>query len=211
MPVEQPVIEPLPSAPQPEPEVEPTNPQPELPDPKPGEGLPEPLLKIPAFQALMAGKPGALSVNLKLKTSAPEAKLVAKNKAGLMKAGIGFYRSLAGDLGVIFNQLYISGPEIQAADKAGQLLQIAPDFDSIGGKVARSGSANPTVDAQTPGGPVTPPVPMPPQMATGGGLPGAAQTKLSAARTKNILPGSPTSGPAPGAGTLVRSILKPTI
>lgn len=211
MPIEQPVIEPLPSAPQQPLEVEPTNPQPELPDPEPGEGLPEPLLKIPAFQALMAGKPGALSVNLKLKTGAPESKLVAKNKDKLMRAGIGFYRSLGGDLGVIFNQLYISGEEIKAADTAGQLLQIAPDFDSIGGKTARSGSANPVMDAQVPGGAATPPVPSPPQMSSGGGLPGAAQTKLSAARTKNILPGSPTSGPAPGAGQLMRSILKQPI
>lgn len=207
----EPQVEPLPSAPPAEPQVEPNTPQ-EQPNPKTGEPeLPDEILKVPAFQALMAGQPPALSVNIKTAEGRPEATLVAKNKDGLMRAGVGFYRSLGGDLGVIFNSLYVSGEEIKAADAAGQLLQIAPDFDSVGAQTARSGSANPVMDAQTPGGAATAPVPTPPQISTGGGLPGAAQTKLSAARTKNALPGSPTSGPAPGAGQLMRSILKQPI
>ena len=207
--LQPPMVEPLPTAPQQPPEVEPTNPQPELPDPKPGQPeLSEKLLRLPAIQALMAGSPPALSINIKTAQNQPEATLIAKEKKDLLNSGIGFYRSLSGQIGVLFNQLYVSGEEIRAADAAGQLAQIAPGFDSVGSQTAMAGAANPALTAAPPAGAATPPVPTPPQISSGGGLPGAAKTKLSAARTKNILPGSPTSGPAPGAGQLMRSILK---
>jgi len=201
------LVEPLSTAPATAPAVEPTA-QP-APTEK-GSELPQELLQLPAFQALFAGQPPALSAPVADFAKRPETKLVSDNKAPLMKAGIGFYRSIGGDLGVVFNQMFISGEEIKAADTAGKLLEIAPPFDAVSQSVAQSGAENPVLKAQTPTGPRGAPVPTPPQS---GGKPqsAAAQRKTTSARVMNIQPGAPTSGPAPGAGRLLNSILKPVI
>lgn len=201
----EPLVEPL-SAATAAPTVEPTADAPT----KATSGLPSELLQLPAFQALFAGQPPALSASITDFAKRPETKLVADNKAGLMKAGIGFYRSVGGDLGVVFNQMFISGEELKAADSAGQLLEVAPPFDTVSQSVAQSGADNPVLNAQTPSGPRGAPVPTPPQ--SGGKSPSAAsQRKVTAARVTNIQPGPPTSGPAPGQGRLLASILKPVI
>lgn len=209
MAIEQPVVEPLPTAQPPAaPIVDPNAPAPvEQPTPGTGEpALPDEILKIPAFQALFAGAPPALSDNINAKR--PEAKLVAQNKDALMQSGIGFYRSLGGDVGVLFNQMYIHPEELKAADKAGKLLEIAPPFDSVNGETAKSGKNNPVINAKAPTGPKTAPVPAPPQFSSGGGLPASSEAKLTGARIKNLQPGAPTSGPAPGAGRVLNSIFK---
>lgn len=208
----EPTVEPLPSAPPAAPTVEPTVAPTEQPAPQTGEpALPDEILKIPAFQALFSGAPPALSSPIKGSEKRPEAKLVMKNKPALMNAGIGFYRSLSGDIGVLFNQFYLHENDVKEADKAGKLLEIAPPIDSVNGEVAKSGKNNPVMNAKTPSGPKTAPVPAPPQFSTGGGLPASAETKLAGARVKNLTPGAPTSGPAPGAGRVFNSIFKPTI
>lgn len=205
-----PLVEPI-SAATAAPTVEPTADAPTAPAKGKGSGgLPSELLQLPAFQALFAGQPPALSAPVADFTKRPETKLVADNKSGLMKAGIGFYRSVGGDLGVVFNQMFVSGEELKAADAAGQLLEIAPPFDTVSASVAQSGANNPVLNAQTPSGPRGAPVPTPPQ--SGGKSPSAAsQRKVTAARVMNIQPGAPTSGPSPGAGRLLNSILKPVI
>jgi len=199
-------VEPLPTAPAVAPAVEPTVP---VEQPTPGPALPDEILRVPAFQALFAGSPPAFSASLKDKR--PEVKLVASNKEALMQSGIGFYRSLGGDLGVLFNQMFIHPAEIQQADKEGRLQEIAPPIDSINGEIAKSGKDNPVMAAQTPAGPKGAPIPQPPQFATGGGLPASSEAKLTGARIKNLQPGAPTSGPAPGAGRILNSILKPVV
>lgn len=208
----EPLVEPL-SAATAAPTVEPTADAPTPTDDattKGKSGLSSELLQLPAFQALFSGQPPALSAPIADFEKRPETKLVVKNKAGLLKAGIGFYRSLGGDLGVIFNQMFVSGEEIKAADTAGTLLELAPPFDTVSQSVAQSGANNPVLNAQTPSGPRGAPVPTPPQ--SGGKSPSAAsQRKVTAARVTNIQPGPPTSGPAPGQGRLLASILKPVI
>lgn len=200
------LVEPL-SAATAAPTVEPTTGAPKA---KESGGLPSELLQLPAFQALFAGQPPALSASIADFSKRPETKLVADNKDGLMRAGIGFYRSVGGDLGVVFNQMFVSGEELKAADAAGQLLEIAPPFDTVSQSVAQSGANNPVLNAQTPSGPRGAPVPTPPQ--SGGKSPSAAsQRKVTAARVMNIQPGAPTSGPSPGSGRLLNSILKPVI
>src|SRR5580765_5197111 len=92
---------------------------------QPQSDLPPELLKIPAFSALLAGKPPALSANIKRSEKSPVVKLIADNKKALMDAGVSFYRSLSGDLGVMFNAMSIHPEEIKQADKAGQLLAVA--------------------------------------------------------------------------------------
>ena len=213
MAIEAPVVEPLPSNTPAAPVVEPTVPtQSAAPQQASESELPEKILRVPAFQALFAGAPPAFSADIKKDAGRPGMELVVKNRDNLLKAGIGFYRSLKGDLGVLFNQMYVNGEAIKAADKAGKLLEIAPPFDAINAGIAKSGSANPVLGAVTPTGAAGAPIPQPPQFNSGGaGLPDAAQTKLSAARTKNMMPSSPTSGSLPGQGRVANAIFKQVV
>jgi hypothetical protein len=208
----EPIVEPKdPTAAPAAPEVTPTEPAPAA----SAKGLSDELLQIPAMQALFAGAPPALSAPIEEFQSRPEAKLLIDHKAELEKAGMGLYRSLDGKVGVIFNQLKIHGADIQAADKAGNLEQVAPPFDAVNDSIGKSGADNPVLNAQTPGGPAlasppasaTNPPAQPPVAAPAAG----AQKAIAAARAKNATPGAPTSGPAPGAGRLLASILKPVL
>lgn len=218
-----PVVEPAPAAPAaaPAPSAPPETP---AASPEGGGSLPDELLQVPAMQAVLAGQPPAFSANLKQFGANPVAQLIAQNKDSLMKAGMGFYQSLSGDLGVMFNQFYIHPEDIQAADKAGRLPEIAPPFDQINAQVAQAGADNPVLKVGSmPGGAALPSVKAPPQATTGGAMtPANAQPSVSPAsagiqkqimglRSKNLSPGSPTSGPAPGAGRLLNQILKPTV
>lgn len=195
-------------------EITPTDPQAE---PAPAEGdanLPDEILKIPAFGPLMAGAPPALSTNIKNLDKTEEGKAIAKHAGPLQAAGIGFYRALSGDLGVIFNQLYINGEAIKQADEAGTLAQIAPDFNTVNNEAAKAGPINPVLTAGAPpAAAAMAPAPEPPQTSSGRlpAPPASAQTKLAGARAKNLQPGSPTSGPAPGRGRLLNNLLKPAI
>lgn len=187
---------------------------------KGGGGLDDSIIRIPAMQALLSGSPPALSFDQGF-TNREEAKTIQTNKDALLKAGIGFYRSLAGDHGVLFNQFYVHGTDLQAADKAGKLLAIAPPFDTINQEVSKSGDGNPVNKIQSiPGGFANPQsTGAPPQAAQGVSVPVSAQptgsnsqtSKLIAQQVKNLQPGSPTSGPVPGAGRFLNAIQRPVI
>lgn len=176
--------------------------------------LPDEILQIPAMQALFSGSAPALSASLAAFANRPEGKLIQSNKDALMKAGMGLYRGLDGDTGVLFNQFYLNGEELKEADKNGQLAQIAPSFDSVNQSVGQSGAENPVLKAgQVPQGFKTgssasaaPPAvgPVPPASA-------GTQRQAMAARVTNMKPSSPTSGPKPGSGRLLNSILKPVV
>lgn len=199
------------------PAVEITPIDPQAAEPAPAEGgpeLPDEILKIPAFGPLMAGSPPALSTNIKNLDKTEEGKAIAKNAKALQQSGIGFYRALSGDIGVIFNQLYVTGEAVKQADEAGQLMQLAPDFSTVNSEASKAGPINPVLSAGAP--PEAPPIapaPTPPQSASGRlpAPPASAETKLAGARAKNLQPGSPTSGPAPGRGRLLNNLLKPAI
>jgi hypothetical protein len=178
------------------------------------EGIPQEVLAIPAMQAILAGQPAAVSAPITEFEKRPEAKLIMDHKDVLIKAGFGLYRSLSGDIGVLFNSFHIHPEELKQADQAGQLQQVAPSFDQVNDSVAKSGADHPILKATTaPGGPKPAPMPSPPQMGSPvtSPAPAAVQTKLSTARTRNLMPGAPTSGPQPGAGRLLNSILKPVL
>lgn len=180
-----------------------------------GVDLPDALINIPAVQAITAGQPGAFSAILTEFEKVPEAKIIAKNKDNLMKAGFGFYRSLDGQKGVVFNQLFVSPDEITAADTAGQLEVIAPPFLELNETVAKAGADNPVLaEGERPtgfksgtGAPASAPIAAAPIRP----LPAGAQKTLASRRATNLQPGAPTSGPAPGEGRLLASILKPVI
>jgi hypothetical protein len=206
-----------PLPPQPAEIVAPANPQ-EQPQ-QPQDGIPEEVLQIPAMQALMAGAPPAVSAKISDYNNRPEGKLIAEAKEPLMKSGIGFYKSLSGEYGVLFNSLRINPQDIQAADKAGQLLEIAPLMDTVDAETAKSGQNNPVLAAEAPSGApmarsasvppsgpgmIAPPVSAPP-------APASAQRALLNARVKNMQPGAPTSGPKPGQGRIANQILKPVV
>lgn len=174
--------------------------------------LPKELIKIPAIQGLIAGSPPALSASLQDFAKRGEAKTVADNKDALLKAGMGFYRSLDGQTGVVFNGLYVHPESLKQADQAGQLLQVAPPFDAVDQAVGKSGLAHPALShpGTPPAAAPTAPVASPPQVSAAP-MPASAQRKLATARVLNMQPGSPTSGGSPGAGRLLNAITKPVV
>jgi hypothetical protein len=190
-------------------------------------GLPDELLHTPAIQALIAGTPPAVSASVKEFETNPIAKLIIENKDDLLRAGMGFYRSLSGDIGVIFNQFHIHPSDLQAADKAGKLAQVAPSFDALNAEVAKSGPNNPVLSATAvPGGPKPASLPTPPQVASGTTAPAPAstappsnvapatakiQSQIMGSRAKNVAQGGPTTGPVPGQGRILNNILKPVV
>ena len=190
--------------------VEPSTPPPE----EANSSVPPELLKIPAFAGLLAGKPPALSANIEKAKNSPVVKLLAEHKKDLTGAGISFYRSLSGDLGVVFNSLAIHPEEIKQADKAGQLLAVAPDFNQVNHALA-SQLGGPDLSHANPQGtpPAAPPV-NPPQLANGGlqPQPAGSQRDIMAKRLMNLGPAkAATVGPIAGQGNLLKNILKPVV
>jgi hypothetical protein len=200
----------------------------EQPTPAETPQLPPELLKLPVMQALVAGAPPAVSANIKEFSSNPTAELVIKNANALKQAGMGFYRSLGGDIGVVFNQLKLHPEDLIAADKAGKLSMLAPPFDMVNHGISKSGLDNPVLQAgaKPTGAAPSPMLRPPPQLSAG--LPGPSQgapatppmvkpasaglqKQIMATRAKNVTPSAPTSGPAPGAGRLLNQILTPAV
>lgn len=215
-PVAAPVVEPKVGV-MPPPAGAGTPPAAESGEPKAGAELPNELLQIPAIQGLLAGSPPAVSASLADFANRPEGKLIAANKEPLMNAGMGLYRSVGGDIGVIFNRMFVSDQEISNADKAGQLPQVAPPFDQVNQQLASAGQNHPILNPnlQTPTGLKTAPPAavgaMPAASPAPGAMPAPTPAKVTAAKARNIPLGSPTSGPKPGAGRLLNSILKPVV
>lgn len=201
-----PVVRPNAAAPAPEPAPS-EQPAPEAKD----AALPDELLKVPALQAVFAGQPPAVSAPIKDFQKRPEAKLIAENKDALMQAGMGLYRSLSGDLGVIFNQLRINPQQLVEADQAGKLTEVAPSFDQVGQEVSKSGLKHPVLNASAaPSAPMSAGAPSVPQAANmPAPAPASVQKSVEDKRTTSLSTNKPTSGPRPGAGRLLNSILKP--
>lgn len=172
--------------------------------------IPPEVAQIPAMSALLQGQPAATSVNLKTAAQNPELKLLAQNEKALRSAGFGTYRALSGDIGVIFNALFIHPEELISADKAGQLAQIAPPFDALNTAAAQAGpDAHPAlIEKERPRAPKSAPQLSPPAYPAGG-QPAESAKKLNAARMKNLEPQMPSQGSK--AGNLLREITKPVL
>jgi len=184
---------------------------PEQPQEAPPSGtLPDDLLQIPAMQGLIAGAPPAVSAPIKEFATKKEAKLIIDNQDLLQRAGMGFYRSLSGELGVIFNGLRIQPDVLTQADKAGKLLDVAPPFDKVNEQLSKAGIKHPSLTATAPTGAPSAPPPAPNMPVVAPPAP-AQQSKLMNSRLKNLAPTAPTSGAAPGQGRLLNNILKPVI
>lgn len=185
---------------------------PAAPEPASTASLPADVIQIPAIQALLAGQPAAVSASLTDFANRPEGQVIAKNAKPLMEAGMGLYRSLSGDLGVLFNRMYIHDEDIMAADKAGKLASVAPSFDEVNASITASGDKHPVLNAKEPVGPASAPTPdlQKPQMAPPAPVKPTPAKVIGPKMTASV-PGGPTTGVAPGAGRLLNQILKPVV
>lgn len=190
--------------------VEPVTPSPT--QDKNKDGIPDAILEIPALQAVIAGSPPAVSASIETFSKRPEGQAIVKAKDQLFKAGLNLYRSLSGDTGVLFNQFYIAPEDLQAADKAGRLAEVAPSFDQINDQVAKSGQNHPALTAKGPGGAfATPKVQTPPQSTAMPTAATSAQRKMADQRVENLSPAPLNKQANPGAGKLLNAILKPVV
>lgn len=156
--------------------------------------IPDAVLEIPAMYGLLRGAPAAISVPIGFKS--PETALIGKHAQDLVNAGMGFYDSEDKSMRVMFNEAYVNAKQLADADKAGKLSQIVVPLEAVNAEVngAEAGASVPAV-APAAG---TPPA-------------ASAQRSLNTKRVNNLQPGSPTSGPAPGAGRVLNNILKSTV
>jgi hypothetical protein len=166
-----------------------------------GGGIPDEVLQIPAFAGLLRGTPPAVWAENGVKS--PEGDIIVKNQKPLAEAGFGFYNSPDKKTNVVFNSQFTSLPEIEAMDKAGKLRDFATPIDDL--RAAFAGSEAPPEGAAAPPAPGGPAqvAPVPPNASL--------DKKLATARISNAQPGSPTSGPVPGQGRILNSIMKPTV
>ncbi len=157
--------------------------------------LPAEVLDNDIVFAVAKGSPGAVSAPKKSKD--PVVKSVIKHAEPLVAAGFGIYESIDKKTDVLFNTQTVDVGDLQEADQQGRLMDVAPLFSSVQGTPA----AGAAPAAALPSAPMTPesqPAP-------------SVQNKLATQRTKNLMPTSPTGGPAPGAGQILNSILKQPI
>ena len=154
---------------------------------------------------LLAGSPPALSLDIKATKDTPLGQNLAKALPDLMKQGVGLYKGLDGNTGVLFNQRAIHTDDIKAADKAGKLLEVAPPIESLSPPPSDAGAS---VAAPAPPSTTTP---TPPQTNTGMVQPAPVSKALKTARVNATKPGSPTSGPRPGAGRLQNMVMQPVV
>jgi hypothetical protein len=161
--------------------------------------LPADVLDSPIIFALAKGNPGAVSAPKKTKD--PVVQAVIKNAESLVAAGFGIYESIDKKNDVLFNTQAIDVGDLQEADQQGRLLEIAPLFSTVTGP-APAGSGAPSA-AGAPAASALPPASAPESQPAPG-----VQNKLATTRMKNLMPSSPTGGPAPGAGQILNSILK---
>ena len=177
-----------------------------------GDTLPNPILQIPEIHGLLQGKPVAISATAKDKNK--DLSLVVGHMKELQNAGFGFYRGLDGQTNVIFNTQFVSPEQIQAADKAGKLDEIAPPFSEVRAAYAKVMAENPApagAPQDASAAPAAVPTPETDQNAAPSAPAPAISQKLASQRVKNMAAGAPSSGPAPGQGRIINSLAKHVI
>lgn len=180
-----------------------TNAAPAAPAPAPteddgGAGVPEALAKLPTFNLLLQGKPPAVWASKD--STAPEVKVFAEHMPELAKLGFGAYITKSQPGAVLFNMAHIDPKQIVLADEKGELSAVAPPIEEVNVAIADGLKASPPAPAEAPmpaGAPMAAPTP--------------TNKPLNTARIKNVTPGSPSSGPVPGQGRVMNSILKEAI
>jgi len=165
--------------------------------------IPDDVLKIPAFRALLEGSPPAVIVKRPELEANPELQTIQQNVKPLLASGFGVYQAKDGQTAVFYNSRFIDGNALKIADDKGKLDTVAAPFADLKSHFDQAlgpegAAAAPEAAAPAPVASTTPPAP-------------AAQAKLSTARLMSAAPGAPTSGPVPGQGRVLSQILKPAV
>jgi len=166
-----------------------------------GPQIPTEVLELPIMRGLLEGAPAA--VWAPIGTKGPEIATVLKHGPELIKAGFGFYRDEKSKLDLFFNRRFITPELIEAAAKKGKLKEVASPLAEV--SAAINGAVGEPAGVVEPGGAGA----VGPVGASGPSI--LAETPVNTARLNNLQPGSPTSGPQPGAGRVLNNIIKPTI
>lgn len=169
------------------------------------DGLPDKLLsEVPALHLLMQGSPPATYAPKG--ADFPELKLLEKHGKELAGAGFRAMPTADGKSIVFYNGLYLNPDKIKEAEKSGSLDKIAAPYAEL--RSAFEGAKN----SSAPAGEAAPAAPAPPPSVTPESQPApSVQKKLTTARIASLAPGAPTSGPLPGSGRILNSIVKPVV
>lgn len=175
----------------------PEAPAPAVPEAPAAEGgdIPDAVLQIPEMAGLLQGTPPAVWTSPD--DQSPEVQTIVQNADALQQAGFGFYGGNDGQTTVMFNTQHVSAEELKAADAKGKLRDYATPFSELqsaygAGAAPEAAGAPP---AEVPAGPANVPL----------------DKKLATKRLQNLAIGDPTSGPTPGQGRLLSSIVTPTV
>lgn len=191
------------------------------------EDLPSTVAAIPAIKGLEVGAPPAFRVPPG--EFYPSLEPLVDNIDKVLEAGLDIMELPNGD-SVVFNPAMIDKEEIALAAQTGKLEQMIPDYGSISGespstneseinrltkklekmpgKLARLQKEEEPVSGVPPGAPLgsapPPPLSIPPP-------PPSTTSSIQRQRLQGLVPGGPTSGPVPGSGRILNSLLRPTV
>ena len=164
-----------------------------------GHSIPDEILRIPAFNGLLQGKPAAIYSPTGVKN--PELAAITNHVKELTDAGFGFYVGKSLPVNVLYNILFISPQQIAAADAAGKLESVAEPYDQVKSSfdAVKKGAAPETPAPAAPASPA-------PVANAGAPPPASVDNKLATARINNLQPGSPN-----GAGRILSAIQRPVV
>ena len=192
--------------------VQPAAPAPEPAAPAPDAGgepeIPEDVLRIPAMNGLLQGKPAAVYAPNDVKD--PDITTVLKHGQELINSGFAFYKAKSMPVNVLYNRLFLTDEDLAAADENGTLDSVAEPFDAVRASFDQLRKTKPTEGANPEAAaaavaPAAPNVPAGPP-PSGAPAPASVQNKLATARLGNLNPGSPN-----GAGRILSAIQKPVV
>ncbi|NOS67903.1 MAG: hypothetical protein HOO67_06120 [Candidatus Peribacteraceae bacterium] len=161
--------------------------------------IPEEVLRIPAINGLLQGKPAAVYAPTNKKGD-PDIETVLKNGQALIDSGFAFYAAKSQPVNVLYNRLFLDDAALEKADAEGNLDSVAEPFDDVRASFDSLRKKAPTEGA---------PAPAPVSASPGPGgppAPASVQNKLATARLNALEPGA-----ANGAGRILSAIQKPVV
>lgn len=168
--------------------------------------IPEDVLRIPAMNGLLQGKPAAVYAPDNKKD--PDIDVVLKHGQQLIDAGFAFYKAKSMPVNVLYNRLFLDDADLVKADEAGKLDEVAEPFDDVRASFDALRKKKPTDGAAAPeAAAAVAPAPLGSSPAPGGApAPASVQNKLATARLNNLEPDAPN-----GAGRILSAIQKPVV
>jgi len=182
--------------------------------------LPPEIAQVPVVQMISLGQPPAVRVGSG--EYYPELEVVMAKADALLENGLDIYGAMDKSI-VLFNPLMVTAEELQHLDQTGQLAQAVPDYAEITGSMPQEvsdakvsqlvDSGDALAERLTAAGaaPQTPP-PGPGAPTPVPSAPASVQAAAARNQVQNLQAagGSPTSGPRPGGGRLLNTLLRPT-